>query len=77
MLGVLEHREVKGGSEFTVSEIAFLTAKGRRLEGEGVIPDETVALTLADLRSGRDAALTQAEEFLRNHAKGTRRAAAQ
>ncbi len=76
VLGVLEHREVKGGSEFTVSEIAFLTAKGRRLEGEGVIPDETVALTLADLRSGRDAALTQAEEFLRNHAKGTRRAAA-
>ncbi|MBA2504254.1 MAG: hypothetical protein H0V27_15375 [Pyrinomonadaceae bacterium] len=76
VLGVLEHREVKGGGEFTVSEIAFLTSKGRRLEGDGVTPNETVALTLADVRSGRDAALARAEGSLRNRAEATPRSAA-
>jgi C-terminal processing protease CtpA/Prc len=32
----------------------FVTATGTRLEGRGVIPDETVPLTREDLLAGRD-----------------------
>jgi C-terminal processing protease CtpA/Prc len=32
----------------------FVTANGTRLEGRGVIPDETVPLTREDLLAGRD-----------------------
>jgi C-terminal processing protease CtpA/Prc len=32
----------------------FVTAKGTRLEGTGVIPDEPVPLDRADLLAGRD-----------------------
>ena len=34
--------------------------EGRRIEGEGVIPDETVPLRRAELLAGRDAALEAA-----------------
>jgi C-terminal processing protease CtpA/Prc len=43
----------------------YLTPRGRELEGVGVMPDVTVALTLADLRAGRDAALEEAQARLR------------
>ena len=65
VLGVLHQRKLKGGSELDVSEVGFTTAKGRRLEGVGVIPDKPVPLTLADLRAHRDAALEAAEKVLR------------
>jgi carboxyl-terminal processing protease len=64
VLGVLKHRELKGGGELAVSEIGFVTPKGKRLEGEGVTPDRSVTLTLRDLRAGRDAALEEAETYL-------------
>jgi carboxyl-terminal processing protease len=38
----------------------FVTATGRRLEGEGVVPDEVVPFSLDALRAGRDAALDAA-----------------
>lgn len=38
----------------------FLTADGTRLEGRGVIPDEIVPVTRADLLAGRDRALDAA-----------------
>ncbi len=41
----------------------ILTAKGHTLEGSGVTPDKSVAVTLADLQSGRDAALEEAEKY--------------
>lgn len=68
-LGVLKHRELKGGGELDISEIGGLTAKGRTLEGNGVLPDKTIALTIADLQQGRDAALKEAESFLKNASK--------
>ena len=34
----------------------FVTATGERLEGRGVVPDETVALTVQALAKGRDPA---------------------
>ena len=39
-------------------------AKGRRVEGIGVIPEEPTPLTLVDLRSGRDAALEAARAWI-------------
>jgi len=38
----------------------FVTPDGTRLEGRGVIPDQQVALTRADLLSGRDRSLEAA-----------------
>jgi carboxyl-terminal processing protease len=58
-------RRFKGGGELRYSTRSFLTASGRELEGAGVTPDAEVALTLGDLRSGRDAVLEAAEALLR------------
>ena len=38
----------------------FVTADGTRLEGRGVVPDETVPLRRDDLLAGRDATLEAA-----------------
>jgi carboxyl-terminal processing protease len=57
-------RQFKGGGELRYSTRSFLTPSGRELEGVGVAPDLEVALTLADLRAGRDAALEAAEALL-------------
>jgi carboxyl-terminal processing protease len=58
-------RQFKGGGELRYSTRTYLTPAGRELEGTGVTPDLTVALTLADLRAGRDAALEAAQSLLR------------
>jgi carboxyl-terminal processing protease len=42
----------------------FVTANGTRLEGRGVIPDELVPLTRADLLLGRDAPLKAAVDWI-------------
>lgn len=71
VLGVLDHRELKGGGDLAVSEIAFVTPDGRKLEGSGVTPDKTVTVTLRDLQAGRDAAVEEAEAYLKSlRAKG-------
>ena len=64
VLGILKHRSLKGGGELAISEIGFMTPKGRMLEGRGITPDKIVALTLEDLTNGHDAALQEAEKFL-------------
>ncbi|HEX8283088.1 MAG TPA: S41 family peptidase [Pyrinomonadaceae bacterium] len=66
VLGVLKHRELKGGGDLAVSEIGFVTPEGRRLEGEGVAPDKAVTVTLGDLQAGRDAALEEAEAYFKS-----------
>lgn len=63
VLGVLNHKRLKDGGDLAVSEIGFVTAKGRTLEGNGITPDKPVAVTLSDLQSGRDAALREAERY--------------
>jgi carboxyl-terminal processing protease len=65
-------REFKGGAQLLFSTRTYLTPAGRELEGEGVVPDAPVALTLADLRAGRDAALEEAQSQLAR-AGGARR----
>ena len=56
---------VKGGGELQISELGYLSPKGRKLEGVGVIPDKLVALSLADLSSKRDAWVEEAERLLK------------
>ena len=58
-------KEEKGGGTLRWSSRVYSTPKRRILEGTGVIPDETVALTISDLRRGRDAALEAAENMFR------------
>jgi len=59
---------VKGGGEFQISELGYLSPKGRKIEGIGIMPDKVVASTLLDLRSRRDAWIEEAENFLKNTA---------
>ncbi len=58
-------RKMKAGGTLRWSYRIYTSPRGRILEGSGVVPDETVALTIADLRRGRDAALQAAENKLR------------
>ena len=66
VLGVLNHRELKGGGELAISEVGFVTPQGRTLEGNGIVPDRTIAMTLIDLQHQRDRALEEAEKYLNN-----------
>lgn len=71
VLAVMNHREIKGGGELDISEFGFVTAKNRRIEGDGVVPDKAITLTIADLQRGHDAALEEAENLLRAQTTGT------
>jgi carboxyl-terminal processing protease len=66
VLGIIKNRKVKGGGVLEISEMLWLTPKGRKLEGEGVLPDREVRPTIADLQQRRDAALEEAQRSLRN-----------
>jgi carboxyl-terminal processing protease len=50
----------------------FVTGDGTRLEGRGVIPDETVPLRRGDLLAGRDAALEAALSWIDRSKDGAR-----
>jgi len=64
LLGFLGYAHVPGGAELAYSEVGFVLANGRRIEGEGVVPDLDVPITLADLRTGRDRTLEEAQALL-------------
>jgi carboxyl-terminal processing protease len=53
------------GGELQLSREDYVTPKGRRLEGNGVVPDVVSPRTLEDLRAGRDADLDAALRTLR------------
>lgn len=59
-----KNKLVKGGGTLLWSYRSYISPAGRNLEGVGIIPDKTVALTISDLRRGRDAALEAAENRL-------------
>ncbi len=48
------------------SHLAYLSGKGRKLEGNGIMPDEMVPLTIAALAQGRDEMLEEAERTLKS-----------
>ena len=65
LLGFLGYTRVPGGGELAYSEVGFVLPNGKRIEGEGVIPDHLVPLALADLRVNRDRQLEVAQDVLR------------
>ena len=65
LLAYLGYASVPGGAELAYSEIGLVSAKGRRIEREGVIPDVEVPITREDLRVNRDRTLETAEDLLR------------
>jgi carboxyl-terminal processing protease len=64
VVGIVKPRELKGGGVLEIGEILWLSPKGRQLEGEGVVPDKQVQLTLGDLQQHHDPALQEAELVL-------------
>ena len=66
LLGISEFKKLKGGGELAVSELGYVSPHGHRVEGIGVIPDDTVGITLSDLQSKRDSILLEAETALRS-----------
>ena len=56
--------KLPNGDGFQYVFAHFVTASGKPLEGRGVIPDVEVALTRADLESGRDPVLDAAVAWL-------------
>lgn len=69
LLGFLGYATVPGGAELAYSEIGMVSAKGHRIEREGVIPDIEVPITREDLRLNRDRTLEAAEDLLRKIAE--------
>jgi len=65
LLGFLGYARIPGGGELAYSEVGFVMTNGKRIEGEGVIPDRPIPVTLGDLRVSRDRALEEAQELLR------------
>ena len=65
LLGFLGYARIPGGGELAYSEVGFVLTNGKRIEGEGVTPDHTVAPALVNLQQNRDRTLEEAQEVLR------------
>jgi len=65
LLGFLGYSRVPGGGEMAYSEVGFVLTNGKRIEGEGVMPDHEVPVSIHDLVVSRDRALETAQEILR------------
>ena len=59
-------RKVKGGGVLQYSHLGYISGRGRKLEGTGVVPDRIVPLTISALRQGRDPMLEEAERILKS-----------
>ena len=64
LLGFLGYARIPGGGELAYSEVGFVLGNGKRIEGEGVVPDVPVPTTIADLVVSRDRVLEAAQELL-------------
>jgi len=70
VVGIHGGQGLKGGGVLNIAEVPWFTPKGRKLEGDGVIPDKQVTWTISDLRQKRDPALEEAEKTLREMSPG-------
>jgi len=66
VLGINRRHTLPDGGALDVSEVDYHTARGTRLEGVGVIPNQMTDLRISDLLAGRDAAMDMALTKLRN-----------
>jgi carboxyl-terminal processing protease len=64
VLAIRRRHTLPDGGELDISEMDYKTARGTRLEGAGLAPDEKITLNLQDLRARRDRALERAIELL-------------
>jgi carboxyl-terminal processing protease len=64
VLGIAKPRVMKGGGVLEMSEVLWFSPKGQRLEGTGILPDQTVVPTLKSLRAREDPALEAADRAL-------------
>ncbi len=62
-------RDLPNGDQLQYAIADFTTPKGRRIEGEGVIPDVVIPLKPRKLMSGQDPDLEKALKWLRRQAK--------
>ncbi len=68
LLGYMGYLKLPGGGEMAYSELGFTTASGKRIEGEGVVPDVEVPIALATLRTTRDWTLEAGVKVLQEKA---------
>lgn len=73
VLGITHDRVMKGGGVLEISEVLWFSPKGRKLEGEGVIPDRIAVPTIASLSAKRDVILQEGEKTLRERAAVAKR----
>ncbi len=64
VLGIAKPRVMKGGGVLEMSEVLWFSPKGRRLEGTGILPDQTVVPTLKSIQAKEDPALQAADRAL-------------
>ncbi|MEO8385722.1 MAG: hypothetical protein ABI583_10805, partial [Betaproteobacteria bacterium] len=64
LLGYLGYAELPGGGQLAYSELGFITIKGKRIEGTGIVPDVEVSPAREDILYSRDRVLEAAEKFL-------------
>jgi len=64
LLAYMGFADVPGGGKLAYSEVGFVFANGKRIEGAGVVPDVPVPVTVADLLADRDRALEEAQARL-------------
>jgi len=57
------------GDVFVHAVADFTDPDGRRVEGAGVVPDDIVPLTVADLLAGKDAPLEAAVRWIASEKK--------
>jgi len=65
LLGYMGYANVPGGGALAYSEIDFAPVNGKRIERVGVIPDQQVSLSKADLRANKDAGIEAAVQTLK------------
>jgi len=66
VLAIRTPHALPDGGELDVSELDYRTAQGVRLEGRGLLPDESIPLERRDLYSGHDRILESALAELKN-----------
>jgi carboxyl-terminal processing protease len=65
VLGITHDRVMKGGGVLEISEVLWFSPRGRKLEGQGVIPDRMASPTIASLQQKQDLVLEEGEKVLR------------